>query len=216
MQCFHSAHRPVSRRVAMVGSILLSAGLAFHIAPIFAHTADPIAQTTAPSVQADTKADEPQEPSSAEISKRYINIPAPITFVPSALPPSVLAGAPLLVSPYTPSRRGPLTFLGHFFNQYGITPHAIFNQYYFTNPDVGPRPGRFGLGTGIALGIDVDLQKMIGLYGGELHFEEILFRPTANAGYPSAPAYAGAVGTYFAGIDMHNDLAGGWLALMTY
>ncbi|GBQ27822.1 carbohydrate-selective porin [Gluconacetobacter sacchari DSM 12717] len=158
----------------------------------------------------------PLDPSALEISRRYNNIPAPITFVPSSLPPSVLAGAPLLVSPYTPPRRGPLTFLGHFFRQYGITPHAIFNQYYFTNPNVGPRNGRFGLGTGIALGFDVDLQKMIGLYGGELHFEEILFRPTANAGYPSAPAYAGAVGTYFAGIDMHNDLAGGWLALMTY
>ena len=151
-----------------------------------------------------------------ELQDRYVNIQGPITLVPSELPPQVLAGAPLLVSPGTQAPKGPLTFLGRFLTHIGLTPHAIFNQLYMTNPDIGPRPGRFSLGTGIALGLDANLQKIMGIKGGEIHFEEILFRPTVNGGYPAGPAWAGVVGNYFAGIDQHNDIAGGWLALLTY
>lgn len=151
-----------------------------------------------------------------DLQIRYENVQGPITLVPSELPPQVLAGAPLLTLPESRPPKGPLTFLGRFLRRIGLTPHAIFNQLYMTNPDTGPRPGRFSLGTGIALGLDANLQKIIGVKGGEIHFEEILFRPTANGGYPAGPAWAGAVGSYFAGIDQHNDIAGGWLALLTY
>jgi len=151
-----------------------------------------------------------------ELQKKYVAVQGPLTLVPSELPPQVLAGVPLLFGPDEKAPTGPLTFLGRFLRRNGFTPHAIFNQIYMTNPDLGPRPGRFTLGTGIALGLDASLEKLAGIQGGEIHFEEILFRPTVNSTYPAAAGWSGAVGSYIAGVEQHTDLSGGWLALMTY
>lgn len=85
--------------------------------------------------------------------------------------------ARLLVSPGTSAPKGPLTFLGRFLTHLGLTPHAIFNQLYMTNPDIGPRPGRFSLGTGIVLGLDANLQKIMGIKGGKFILKKFSLGP---------------------------------------
>ena len=61
-----------------------------------------------------------------ELQGRYVNIQGPITLVPSELPPQVLAGAPLLVSPGTQAPKGAFNISGPISNAHWLNPACNF------------------------------------------------------------------------------------------
>lgn len=65
----------------------------------------------------------------------------------------------------------------------GISPHIGLTQLGLTNPGVGVDTNRSEALTMISAGADFDLDKMIGLNGGFIHFEELFVPWTYNLNY---------------------------------
>lgn len=56
----------------------------------------------------------------------------------------------------------------------GITPSLVLAQFYLDNPSAGQQTGNHEALTFLAVGTDIDLQKMVGLPGATIHFQELL------------------------------------------
>ncbi|WP_244112793.1 carbohydrate porin [Burkholderia gladioli] len=65
---------------------------------------------------------------------------------------------------------------GQALQRVGITPSLSLTQFYLDNPSTGLQTGNHEALTFIAVGADVDLQKMVGFPGATIHFQQ-LFAP---------------------------------------
>ena len=121
----------------------------------------------------------------------------------------------LAQTPPTP-RTGPLSDLGDYLADRGITPHVQFLSLAMKNLDTGPRPHSFGNSGDLFVGADIDLGTFAGLDGAALHFEQTLFILDHETGVPTSRNWQGAAGSYFGGAPIHNDLTSNQLSLLTY
>lgn len=126
------------------------------------------------------------------------------------LPLDCLADAPAA------PRTGPLSGLGDYLADQGITPHVQFLSLAMKNLDTGPRPHSFGNSGDLFVGADIDLGTLAGLDGAALHFEQTLFILDQQTGVPTSRNWQGAAGSYFGGAPIHNDLTSNQLSLLTY
>lgn len=113
-------------------------------------------------------------------------------------------------------RSGPLSGLGDYLADQGITPHVQFLSLAMKNLDTGPRPHSFGNSGDLFVGADIDLGTFAGLDGAALHFEQTLFILDHQTGVPTSRNWQGAAGSYFGGAPIHNDLTSNQLSLLTY
>lgn len=95
-----------------------------------------------------------------------------------------------------PNRNNPGIFSvqGDWLAAHGITPHLTFTQMYFANPGVGVKTGQSEAVSIFAVGAALDLEKLIGLKGGNLHYEQ-LFAPWIHNGTYGGQASSAIVGT---------------------
>lgn len=114
------------------------------------------------------------------------------------------------------TRSGPLSGLGDYLADRGITPHVQFLSLAMKNLDTGPRPHSFGNSGDLFVGADIDLGTFAGLDGAALHFEQTLFILDQQTGVPTSRNWQGAAGSYFGGAPIHNDLTSHQLSLLTY
>ncbi|MFJ7141362.1 carbohydrate porin [Pseudomonas protegens] len=126
------------------------------------------------------------------------------------LPLDCLADAPAA------PRSGPLSGLGNYLADQGITPHVQFLSLAMKNLDTGPRPHSFGNSGDLFVGADINLGTFAGLDGAALHFEQTLFILDHQTGVPTSRNWQGAAGSYFGGAPIHNDLTSNQLSLLTY
>ncbi|MFB4251007.1 carbohydrate porin [Pseudomonas idahonensis] len=113
-------------------------------------------------------------------------------------------------------RSGPLSGLGDYLAEQGVTPHVQFLSLAMKNLDTGPRPHSFGNSGDLFVGADIDLGTFAGLDGAALHFEQTLFILDHQTGVPTSRNWQGAAGSYFGGAPIHNDLTSNQLSLLTY
>ncbi len=130
---------------------------------------------------------------------------------------ALLLSLPLLPLPCLADEApGPLAELGSQLAEHGIETHAVFLSLAVKNLDTGPRPHSFGNSGDLFLGADLDLGTMAGLDGGALHIEQTQFILDRNTGQPTSGAWQGAVGSYFGGAPIHNDIGASQLSLLTW
>ena len=100
----------------------------------------------------------------------------------------------LNVEPNVPPSSGKLLEeQGQWLNEHGISPHLSMTQIYLRNPSAGLDTGNHEALTLFALGADFNLEKLVGIPGGTLHFEELYVPWTSNI------EYGGQVGDVIAG-----------------
>ncbi|HFH3518063.1 TPA: carbohydrate porin [Pseudomonas aeruginosa] len=114
------------------------------------------------------------------------------------------------------SRSGPLAGFGERLQRHGVKTHAQFWSLSLKNLDTGPRQHSFGNSGDLFLGADLDLATLAGLDGASLHIEETLFILDRGTGQPTGPSWQGAVGSYFGGAPLHNDIGANQLSLLTW
>ncbi len=114
------------------------------------------------------------------------------------------------------TRSGPFAGLGEQFEQNGIKTHLQFWNLLLKNLDSGPRQHSFGNSGDLFLGADIDLAKLGMLDGASLHVEETVFILEHGTGQPSGPSWQGAVGSYFGGAPLHNDIGANQMSLLTW
>lgn len=108
------------------------------------------------------------------------------------------------------SFEGPLADQGRWLEDHGVRPQIAFNQFYLANPSVGLRTGRHEAVTLLAVGTELDLQRLFGLPGGRLHAEELFvpFRNNIEYGAQVGDVLAGNPGPYIPKVNH--------LTLLTY
>lgn len=111
---------------------------------------------------------------------------------------------------------GLLTQLGDRFELIGVKPHVQLSNLSMMNLDTGPREHSFGNSGGLFLGADIDLTNIAGLDGASLHLEESIFLFDRNTGQPTSTTWQGAVGSYFGGAPLHNDIGSNQFSLLTW
>lgn len=87
---------------------------------------------------------------------------------------------------------------GDWLNAHGISPHLTFTQMYFANPGVGVNTNNSESVSIFTVGAAFDLEKLIGLPGGTIHYEH-LFAPwinNLNYGGQASSAVVGTLGPY--------------------
>ena len=62
----------------------------------------------------------------------------------------------------------------------GIDIHGIVLDHFLANPSAGPRPGNTANVGIFAPAVDIDLGKLIGLSGGSVHFQDLVFLFRSN------------------------------------
>ncbi|MDO7410084.1 carbohydrate porin [Acinetobacter baumannii] len=72
---------------------------------------------------------------------------------------------------------------GQWLTDHGILPRMGLTQLYFNNPSSGIDTNRSESLTMISVGADFELEKIIGLQGGYVHFEELFVPWTHNLSY---------------------------------
>ncbi|MGI4860671.1 MAG: carbohydrate porin [Janthinobacterium lividum] len=87
----------------------------------------------------------------------------------------------------------PLASVGRVLNDAGIHPTLSLVQFYLANPSLGEQTGNHEILTMFNLGFDLDLQKLAGVPGSKIHFQQLLAPVTSNTGY------GGQVGDAIAG-----------------
>ncbi|WP_244136071.1 MULTISPECIES: carbohydrate porin [unclassified Burkholderia] len=75
----------------------------------------------------------------------------------------------------------------------GITPSLSLTQFYLDNPSAGQQTGNHEALTVIAVGADVNLQKMLGVPGAIIHFQQLFAPSVVNT------LYGGQVGDSIVG-----------------
>ena len=101
-------------------------------------------------------------------------------------------------NPMPKSKDGPLANQGQWLVDHGITPHLTFTQLYFANPGVGVETDQSESVSIFTVGASLDLEKMIGLSGGTIHYEH-LFAPwihNLNYGMQASSTIVGTLGPY--------------------
>ncbi len=101
-------------------------------------------------------------------------------------------------NPMPESKDGPLANQGQWLVDHGITPHLTFIQLYFANPGVGVETDQSESVSIFTVGASLDLEKMIGLSGGTIHYEH-LFAPwihNLNYGMQASSTIVGTLGPY--------------------
>lgn len=101
-------------------------------------------------------------------------------------------------NPMPESKDGPLANQGQWLVDHGITPHLTFTQFYFANPGVGVETDQSESVSIFTVGASLDLEKMIGLSGGTIHYEH-LFAPwihNLNYGMQASSTIVGTLGPY--------------------
>lgn len=82
---------------------------------------------------------------------------------------------------------------GKWLNDHGISPHLSMTEIYLRNPSVGLSTGNHEALTIFAVGGDFNLDKLVGIPGGTVHFEQLYVPWTSNL------AYGNQVGDVIAG-----------------
>ncbi|WP_171499423.1 carbohydrate porin [Acinetobacter soli] len=87
---------------------------------------------------------------------------------------------------------------GQWLSDHGVSPHVGLTEVYLGNPSVGTQTNNYESLSLISVGADFDLNKIIGLQGGYVHFEELFVPWTHNLGYggQAASVIAGKPGPY--------------------
>ena len=114
------------------------------------------------------------------------------------------------------ARSGPLSEWGEQLEHNGVTPHILFTNISMKNLDTGPREHSFGNSGNLYLGADIDLGKLADIDNATLHVEQSVFLLDQGTGQPTAPVWQGAVGSYFGGAPLHNDIGTTQLSLITW
>ncbi len=73
----------------------------------------------------------------------------------------------------------PLEKQGKWLDDHGVSPHLGLTQFYLANPGVGTDTGNHESLTLFDVGVNVDLEKILGWHGTRLHFNE-LYVPYRN------------------------------------
>ncbi|WP_244121128.1 carbohydrate porin [Burkholderia gladioli] len=82
---------------------------------------------------------------------------------------------------------------GQALQNFGITPSLSLTQFYLDNPSTGQQTGNHESLTLIAVGADVNLQKMLGVPGAIIHFQQLFAPSVVNT------LYGGQVGDSIVG-----------------
>ena len=100
----------------------------------------------------------------------------------------------LNVEPNVPPASGKLLEKqGKWLNDHGVSPHLSMTEIYLRNPSVGLDTGNHEALTIFAIGADFNLDKLVGLPGGTIHFEQLYVPWISNL------TYGGQVGDVIAG-----------------
>ena len=135
---------------------------------------------------------------------------------PGEVNPEVSPGVQMTPEAATETRpTGPLQSLGSSLIDVGIIPHAIFLDFGGTNPGSGLVPdnsGNIGL---IVTSADFDLQKIIGIPGGMIHFGESAFLFNNNAGF-QPNNYRAEAGSFLGGFQLPMYSTSSYLEVLSY
>ncbi|QKZ04468.1 carbohydrate porin [Pseudomonas eucalypticola] len=87
---------------------------------------------------------------------------------------------------------------GKWLNDHGISPHLSMTEIYLRNPSAGLSTGNHEALTLFAIGSDFNLDKLVGIPGGTLHFEQLYVPWTSNLAYGTqvGDVIAGKPGPY--------------------
>ncbi|WP_052738436.1 carbohydrate porin [Robbsia andropogonis] len=100
--------------------------------------------------------------------------------------------------PSATQRHGMLSGIGARMNDWGFTP--IFNvvQMYLANPNMGEKTGNHEALTFFSIGADFDMQKIAGLKGATIHFQQVFVPFTTDLGWglQAGDVLAGQPGPY--------------------
>jgi len=88
-----------------------------------------------------------------------------------------------LSAPTPKPRAGLLGGIGERLNTWGITPVLNLTQMYLTNPTLGQETGKHEALTFITVGANFDLQKLLGIKGATIHFNQLYVPFTTNLSY---------------------------------
>lgn len=93
---------------------------------------------------------------------------------------------------------GILAKQGESLHDWGITPHLSFTQMYYTNPGVGVDTGHSEAVSLIVGGLEFDLEKIAGLKGAKINFEELYVPWIRNLEYgnQASSVIVGTLGPY--------------------
>ncbi|MCU1725978.1 carbohydrate porin [Pseudomonas sp. 7P_10.2_Bac1] len=114
------------------------------------------------------------------------------------------------------TRTGPLAGLGEQLELNGVNTHVQFWNLSMKNLNIGPRPNSFGNSGDLFIGADINLGTLAGLDGSALHVEETVYILDKGTGQPTSRNWQGAVGSYFGGAPLHNDITSNQLSLLTF
>ncbi|KAA8554247.1 carbohydrate porin [Pseudomonas marginalis] len=111
--------------------------------------------------------------------------PALAADAPSDEYPNEKVGPRVLnVEPNVPPKSGKLLEAqGKWLNDHGVSPHLSMTEIYLRNPSAGLYTGNHESLTIFAIGADFNLDKLIGLPGGTIHFEQLYVPWTSNLDY---------------------------------
>lgn len=115
-----------------------------------------------------------------------------------------------------PVRTGPLAGpADRLYNETGISFNAFYLGEAFSNPGQGVRPDQTAAANEIRPGVDLDLGKIFGLRGGQIHIAESIFFLESNLGTPTPDFQMNTAG-FFAADPPLNNKQRSYLTLLTY
>ena len=196
----------------------LSAGLVVLVATgiLMAPNASAQAQS-ASSNQQDTVVAQANAPADAPGPNALVR-PTPGPAAGGTLPPGAIQEEvnprviPGLVKPVQTqaTESGPLSGVRDTLANAGISVHALFLDFFEANPSAGIATGNLSNTGYLILGADADTDKILGLKGGTLHFEETIFPFRANSNM------ATQIGDSIAGYLPAYTVIANQLSLLTY
>lgn len=84
------------------------------------------------------------------------------------------------------------------------------------NLDTGPDPHHFGNSGNLFVGVDADLERLVGVQGASMSFLYVFFPWMHGDTDSSRRSWQSKAGSYFAGAPFHNDIDSGYLARFTW
>jgi porin len=134
---------------------------------------------------------------------------------PQNLSPGFAVGIPNPQLPGTfPTRSGPLADWADRAADDGFRFHALYFAPFESNISTGERPGNSAIANEFRPGVDFDLDKLFGLRGAQIHFDESFFFLRDNTG--SGPTYAAQASSFFAANPMLSPKENTYLTQLTY
>jgi porin len=129
--------------------------------------------------------------------------------------PGFAVGVPSPELPGTPTpRSGPLADWANRASNDGFNFHALYFAPFESNVSTGERPGNSAIGNEFRPGIDIDLDKLFGLHGAEIHFDESFFFLRDNTG--PGNTYAAQASGFFPANPMLSPNQNTYLTQLTY